>query len=393
MARLFLGDVGSLPIGLLLGWLLVLLAGNGHLAAALLLPLYYLADATLTLLRRIANGEPFWQAHRTHFYQRATDRGFSVPAIVARVFAVNVALVALAIGTVVWPGHRWIARAALACWRRLVGWLLVSFARGKTVTRDPGHRRIGLRRPRAGRRPGAQPATPCAPRCGSPPTSFRARVEVVAVSDLTRPVEWRALLKGVETVVHLAGIAHAGAEHRRGRLRPGQSARRPRSSRSRRSAPIGIRHLVFVSSIRAQSGPTRAQAADARPMPPQPTDAYGRSKLAAEEAVRAVERAVHDPAAGADLRPGRQRQSRALMRTCADRPGRCRSALCRNRRSLLARENLIAAIHFVLEHAGGATRPIIVADPAPLTLAEIVAALRAGAGPRRRRCCRFRRRS
>ncbi len=39
VARLFLGDVGSLPIGLLLTWLLILLAGRGHLAAALLLPL------------------------------------------------------------------------------------------------------------------------------------------------------------------------------------------------------------------------------------------------------------------------------------------------------------------------------------------------------------------
>src|ERR1019366_3003998 len=41
VAKLFLGDVGSLPLGLLLSWLLVLLAGGGHLAAALLLPLYY----------------------------------------------------------------------------------------------------------------------------------------------------------------------------------------------------------------------------------------------------------------------------------------------------------------------------------------------------------------
>ena len=57
VARLFLGDVGSLPIGLLLGWLLVLLAGGGNFAAALLLPLYYLADATITLLRRLAGGE------------------------------------------------------------------------------------------------------------------------------------------------------------------------------------------------------------------------------------------------------------------------------------------------------------------------------------------------
>ena len=43
-----------------------------------------------------------------------------------------------------------------------------------------------------------------------PADIFARSVEVVAVSDLTRPVEWRALLKGIDTVVHLAGIAHAG---------------------------------------------------------------------------------------------------------------------------------------------------------------------------------------
>ena len=55
----------------------------------MLLPLYYLADATITLLRRLANGEPIMQAHRSHFYQRAMDGGFSVYQIVGRVFALN----------------------------------------------------------------------------------------------------------------------------------------------------------------------------------------------------------------------------------------------------------------------------------------------------------------
>ena len=96
VARLFLGDVGSLPIGLALTWLLILLADRGHLAAALLLPLYYLADATITLLRRLAKGEPVTQAHRSHFYQRAVDNGFGVYRIVGFVFAVNVLLCALA---------------------------------------------------------------------------------------------------------------------------------------------------------------------------------------------------------------------------------------------------------------------------------------------------------
>jgi len=96
VAQLFLGDVGSLPIGLLLGWLLILLAGGGHFAAALLLPLYYLADATVTLLRRCANGESIMTAHRSHFYQRAMDGGFTAYQIVTRVFAVNIALIGLA---------------------------------------------------------------------------------------------------------------------------------------------------------------------------------------------------------------------------------------------------------------------------------------------------------
>jgi UDP-N-acetylmuramyl pentapeptide phosphotransferase/UDP-N-acetylglucosamine-1-phosphate transferase len=127
-ARLFLGDVGSLPIGLLTGWLLVLLAGTGHLTAALLLPLYYLADATLTLLRRLASGERVWQAHRTHYYQRATDRGFSVTEIVSRVFAVNLGLGALAFVTVIGQSLT-LDIAALICGAALVTWLLYAFTR------------------------------------------------------------------------------------------------------------------------------------------------------------------------------------------------------------------------------------------------------------------------
>jgi UDP-N-acetylmuramyl pentapeptide phosphotransferase/UDP-N-acetylglucosamine-1-phosphate transferase len=130
VARLFLGDVGSLPIGLLVGWLLLLLAAGGHLAAALLLPLYYLADATITLLRRLARGERVWQAHRTHFYQRATDRGFSVTEIVGLVFAVNLGLGALALLTVLAPG-RATDIAALVGGGVLVAGLLAAFARGK----------------------------------------------------------------------------------------------------------------------------------------------------------------------------------------------------------------------------------------------------------------------
>ena len=130
VAKLFLGDVGSLPIGLLFGWLMLMLAGQGYIAAAFLLPLYYLADATITLLRRIARRERIWEAHRSHFYQIATTRGFTVPDVVARVFVVNCALVALAVISVVEPDP--LADLPLVLLgTAIVGWLLATFARGK----------------------------------------------------------------------------------------------------------------------------------------------------------------------------------------------------------------------------------------------------------------------
>lgn len=128
VARLFLGDVGSLPVGLVTAWLLCQLALAGGLAAALLLPLVYLADASLTLAARAARGERVWEAHRGHYYQRATVNGLGVPGVVGRVFAVNLALAALAAATLLWPSWT-VTLAASAAGLALVAALLRRFAR------------------------------------------------------------------------------------------------------------------------------------------------------------------------------------------------------------------------------------------------------------------------
>ena len=128
VARVFLGDVGSLPIGLLLGWCLLDLAAHVGIAAALLLPLYYLADATLTLLRRLRAGERIWVAHRTHFYQRATDSGFSVSQVVGNVLALNVVLALLAIACAAIPSYR-VHALMLVAGAGAVAIVLVRFAR------------------------------------------------------------------------------------------------------------------------------------------------------------------------------------------------------------------------------------------------------------------------
>ncbi len=123
-ARIFLGDVGSVPLGYLLGWLLLTLAAAGAWRAALILPLYYLADATVTLARRLVRGEAVWRAHREHFYQLAVRAGMAHGAVVRRVIAVNAGLVVLAVAAE--RGLGWVAGALAGL---LVGGLLEALSR------------------------------------------------------------------------------------------------------------------------------------------------------------------------------------------------------------------------------------------------------------------------
>ncbi len=107
-ARIFMGDAGSVPLGFMLGWLLLALAARGAWAPALILPGYYLADATITLLVRIVAGEKIWQAHRRHFYQRALGGGAGHDAVAWRIAVADALLIVLAVAALVRP---WIALA------------------------------------------------------------------------------------------------------------------------------------------------------------------------------------------------------------------------------------------------------------------------------------------
>ena len=102
-ARLFMGDVGSAGLGFVLGWLLLVLAAEGYVVAALILPLFFIFDATTTIALRILRREPFAEAHRSHAYQRATDRGLRQSRVVISATIVNGALVALALLSKAYP--------------------------------------------------------------------------------------------------------------------------------------------------------------------------------------------------------------------------------------------------------------------------------------------------
>jgi UDP-N-acetylmuramyl pentapeptide phosphotransferase/UDP-N-acetylglucosamine-1-phosphate transferase len=77
-ARVFLGDAGSTAFGFLaagiglIGWR----DGVWSLWLPILVFSPFIIDATVTLLKRILQGEKFWQAHRSHYYQRLVLSGW-----------------------------------------------------------------------------------------------------------------------------------------------------------------------------------------------------------------------------------------------------------------------------------------------------------------------------
>jgi nucleoside-diphosphate-sugar epimerase len=212
-----------------------------------------------------------------------------------------------------------------------------------------------------------------------PHLSFPDGVEVVQHPNLAEAFDWQPLLQGVDQVVHLAGIAHTG----RGvdRASYDRVNRQATAQLATAAAQAGVKHLVFVSSIRAQCGPAADHALTERD-DPAPADAYGASKLAAEEAVRSsgVPFTILRPALL--YGPGVKGNIALLARAAATRlplPVKDFS----NRRSLLGIDNFISALAFVLATPATIGETYVVADPGiPPRLSDVFATLRQARGRR-----------
>jgi nucleoside-diphosphate-sugar epimerase len=209
-----------------------------------------------------------------------------------------------------------------------------------------------------------------------PQQAFPHGVTVVRHGDLGAAVDWTRLLAGIDAVVHLAGIAHAGpgiAEERYDRVN-----HRATAALAAAAHDAGVSRFAFISSIRAQTGPAAEDVVSERDTP-RPTDPYGRSKLAAERAVTAsgVPFTILRPVLV--YGPGVKGNLRALMRLAAQPIPLPFGALIA-RRSLVSLTNLASAIRFVLREPACAGETYVVADPEPLTIGEIVTALRRGRG-------------
>jgi nucleoside-diphosphate-sugar epimerase len=205
-----------------------------------------------------------------------------------------------------------------------------------------------------------------------PQQSFPAGVEIVQHPDLAQPIDWRPLLAGIDQIVHLAGIAHTG---RADAALYDRVNRQATAQLADAAANAGIGHFVFVSSIRAQSGPSADHALTERD-PPAPADPYGRSKLAAEDAVRAsgVPFTILRPVLL--YGPG-VKGNFALLAGAAASPLPLPVKNLFNRRSMLGIDNFVSALAFVLATPATIGETYLVADPGmALRLADVIATLR-----------------
>jgi UDP-glucose 4-epimerase len=207
------------------------------------------------------------------------------------------------------------------------------------------------------------------------PREFGADVESVALPDLSGPVDWAPLIGDATHVVHLAALAHKGADV------PDASYERVNRQAvvDLATAAAGrVQRLVFISSVAAQTGPS-ADHVLGEDDAPRPTTIYGRTKLAAEEALRAA------GVSHTILRPvvvyGRNAPGNiATLVRLAKLPVPLPLGAFTAQRSLLAVDNLVAAIALALDEPKALNETFIVADREVLSLPEIVTALRAGMG-------------
>jgi nucleoside-diphosphate-sugar epimerase len=206
------------------------------------------------------------------------------------------------------------------------------------------------------------------------PTSLPMGTASAVIGDLARPQNMSAALADVDAVIHSAGVtpAMSGIPQDDYRLLNTEAT----IALARAAQRARVKRFVFLSSIRAQCGPT-ADSTLTEALEPRPTDAYGQSKLAAERglaeldvdwvALRAV--LVYGPGVKGNM---------AQMMRLARSPFPLPVAGLTARRSLLALDNLTAAIVAVLVAPAPLRRAYIAADPQVLTLAQMIAAMRRG---------------
>jgi UDP-glucose 4-epimerase len=206
------------------------------------------------------------------------------------------------------------------------------------------------------------------------PTMLPADCTSAVIGDIARPQNMAQALADVDAIIHSAGLSVAASG------RPEDDYRvlnvEATVGLARAAQRAGVRRFVFISSIRAQAGASDARVLTEE-MEPRPTDAFGRSKLAAEQSLAQVGIDWVALRLATVYGPGVTGNMAKLIRL-ARSPWPLPFGALTARRSLLSLDNLAGAVDCVLKAEEPLRRVLIAADPQPLTLGEMVAAMRRG---------------
>lgn len=212
----------------------------------------------------------------------------------------------------------------------------------------------------------------------SPYPTLGGDIEIVQHPDLRQPFDWRPLLDGIEIVIHLAGMER--------KLRASSALydhvnHLATARLAAAAAQAGIRHFIFASCLSAQNG-CAADHALTELDPAAPTDPQGRSKLAAEAALRASGAPFTILRLAPVYGPGMTGGLAFLLRAALSRvPLPVRDLT--NRRSYLGIDNFISALRFLISSPAASNEVYLLADPGiPPSLADLVRTIRQAKGRR-----------
>jgi UDP-glucose 4-epimerase len=196
------------------------------------------------------------------------------------------------------------------------------------------------------------------------------------IGDLAQLRNMKDAFQDVDFVIHTAGVAHAMSGIPEDDYRTLNTEATIALARS--SQTMGAKRFVFLSSVRAQCGPSSAKMLS-EDDEPAPIDAYGRSKLAAEQGLAKLDLDWVALRLPLTYGPGVKGNFARLARL-ADSPYPLPFGGLTARRSILSLENLASAMQCVLAHEQPLRRSLLVADPEAVSLPELVRVLREARG-------------
>jgi nucleoside-diphosphate-sugar epimerase len=199
-------------------------------------------------------------------------------------------------------------------------------------------------------------------------------VTTVRLPDLSKLFDWQPILEKCDLVVHLAGIAHKHADDSFY-----DRVNHHATSALARALSRGVaKHLVFISSIAAQTS-SNADHALTEDDFPRPSNAYGRSKFAAEQAIRAagVSHTILRPVV---IYGEGEKGNLAAVHRVSNLPIPLPFGALSAKRSVLSIQNFSSAVGIALSNPRARGETFIVSDPEPLTVGQLIARHRESQG-------------